>query len=65
MRGAAAPEGQMTYDSTQGDYWEVNLGSERPDFWSGRSEVTSGDSERLELRSDWLDFESGRLLLRS
>ena len=39
VRGAAAPKGQMTYVSTQGDYKEVNLGSERPDFWSGRSEV--------------------------
>ena len=32
---AAAPEGQMTYDSTQGDF----LGSERLDLRSGRPEL--------------------------
>ena len=48
-----------------------NLGSERPDFRSGRPEVpelvleTSGDSERLELGSERFEFESGRLLLSS
>ena len=42
MRGAAAPKGPMTYDSTKGNFlWFEKLlwGAERPDLGSVRSDL--------------------------
>ena len=52
MRGAAAPKGPMTYDSTKGNFlwFEKPLwGAERPDFGSERSDL---GSERRVLGSE-------------
>ena len=61
MRGAAAPEGPMTYDSTQDKFLWIpfsvrewpDFGSERPEFGSQRPVLRSG---RSNLGSDWLDL---------
>ena len=57
VREAAAPERQMTYDSTQNDF----LGSERLDLKSGRPESGSWRS----VGSERPELGSGRLVLGS
>ena len=67
MRGAAAPKGPMTYDSTKGNFlWfeELLWGAERPDFGFERcglgSEMLDLGSERPDLGSEWPVLRSER-----
>ena len=60
MRGAAAPEGPMTYDSTQDNFLQFEKlvwRAKRPDFGYERSDL---GCERLGLGSERLDLGSER-----
>ena len=60
--GAAAPQGSMTYNSTQGNFWGSDLGSKRLDLGSGRPDLRS---KRPDMGSMWPNFGSERLDFRS